>query len=163
MDRFILVSCLAFVVVLGGLVGATAFWSPAAPAGEHFTADGALSTATQFVNSEATFKFDGDAGTLKVAMNKTIDGSTFEVVADFTSRAAGFGDRTGMMVAEVLTPHKAIITVNKGEVASAIMDGQWDMLTQKLLTGDAPMVPATMPALDPENNTPPTPPAGAYL
>jgi hypothetical protein len=163
MDRFIIVSCFALVVVLGGLVGATAFWSPSAPAGEHYTAASALTTAEQFVNGEATYRFDGDAGTLKVAMNKTIDASTYEIVAEFTSRAAGFGDRTGMMVAEVLTPHKAVITVNKGEVVSAIMDGQWDMLMQKLLTNDEPTTPATMPALDPANNTPPAPPAGAYL
>ena len=163
MDRFIIVSCFALVVVLGGLVGATAFWSPVAPAGEQYTADSALATAQQFVNGEATFKYDGDAGTLKVALSRTIDSSTYEVIAEFTSRAGGYGDRTGLMVAQVLTPHKAVITLNKGEIVSAIMDGQWDMVTQKMLTDDVSTQPATMPALDPANNTPPTPPAGAYL
>jgi hypothetical protein len=163
MDRFIIVSCFALVVVLGGLVGATAFWSPTVPAGEQYTADSALATAQQFVNGEATFKYDGDAGTLKVALSKTIDSSTYEVVADFTSRAGGYGDRTGLMVAQVLTPHKAVITLSKGEIVSAIMDGQWDMIAQKMLKDDASTLPATMPALDPVNNTPPTPPAGASL
>ncbi|MGA9140863.1 MAG: hypothetical protein WBZ29_11600 [Methanocella sp.] len=163
MDRFIIVSCFALVVVLGGLVGATAFWSPSAPAGEHYTAASALTTAEQFVNGEATYKYDGDAGTLKVAMSKTIDANTYEIVADFTSRAAGFGDRTGMMVAEVLTSHKAVITVNNGKVVSAIMDSQWDMLTQKMLSSDVSTLPATMPALDPTTSTPPTQPEGAYL
>lgn len=162
MDKFIIVSCLAFVVVLGGLVGATAFWSPSAPADGHYTADSALATAEQFVTGEATFKYDGDAGTLKVALNRTIDGNTYEIVADFTSRAGGYGDRTGLMVIQVLTPHKASITVSNGQVVSAIMDGQWDMMAQKMLN-DVSTLPATMPALDPTNTTPPTPPEGAYL
>lgn len=163
MDRFIIISCLAFVVVLGGMVGATAFWSPSVPAGEQYTAASALTIAEQFVNGEATYKYDGDAGTLKVALNRTIDSDTYEIVAEFTSRASGYGDRTGQMLAQVLTPHRAVITVSKGQVVLAVMDDQWDMITQKMLKDDASTLPATMPALDPGNTTPPTPPAGAYL
>ncbi len=163
MDKFIIVSCLALVVVLGGLVGATAFWSPSAPAGGHYTATSALTTAEQFVKGEATYRYDGDAATLKVALSQTLSGDTYVVVADFTSRAAGYGDRSAMMSAQVLTPHRAVITVSEGIVVSAIMDSQWDMMTQKMVTSSAPMIPATMPALDPTGNTPSTPPEGASL
>jgi hypothetical protein len=37
------------------------------------------------------------------------------------------------MLAEVITPHQAVITVEKGKITSAIMDEQWDMMKQKML------------------------------
>jgi len=161
MDRFIVVSCFALVVVVFGFMGAASFWPPAAPAGGQFTADNAISAARQFVCAESTFRFDGMADTLKVSLNRTVAGSVFEVVAGFTSRQAGFGDRADMMVAQVLTPHRAVITVDRGEVASAVMDGQWDMIAQKPIDSATP--PAGMPARDPDNNTVPVSPDGAQL
>jgi hypothetical protein len=160
MDRFIVVSCFALVVVVFGLVGAVSFWPPAPSAGQ-FTADDAISAARQFVSAEDTFRFDGMADTLKVGLNRTVDGSVFDVVAEFTSRNAGYGDRADKMVATVLTPHRALITVEKGVVTAAIMDGQWDMVTQQSIEAQAP--PSTMPARDPNTTTPGTTPDGAQL
>ena len=51
----------------------------------------------------------------------------------FESRHAGYGDRTGQMLAQVITPHEAVITVERGEIKSAIMDEKWDMINQKIL------------------------------
>jgi hypothetical protein len=161
MDRFIVIACLALVVAVFGLIGAITYGAPAAPAESQFTADNALTTARQFVNGENTFEFDGMAETLTVKMNKTVSSGIFEIIAEFTSRHAGFGDRADKMVAQVLTPHRAVITVEKGTVASAVMDGEWDMITQKTIDSQTP--PSTMPARDPATGTPGTPPAGAQL
>jgi hypothetical protein len=57
----------------------------------------------------------------------------FQFVYRFDSTQAGYGDRTGQMLAQVITPHEAIITVEKGVVKSAVMDGKWDMLTQVMI------------------------------
>lgn len=159
MDRFIVVSCLALVVAVFGLVGAMSFWPPAATAGQ-YTADDALSAARQYVTGEGTFAFDGVADTLKMSMNRTIGDGVFEVVAEFTSRNAGYGDRAGQMVATVLTSHRAVVTVDNGAVTAAIMDGQWDMKAQQDV--GTPAHPPAMPALDPGTATP-TAPDGAQL
>jgi hypothetical protein len=161
MDKFIVISSLALVVVVFGLIGAVTFGAPVAPADGHYTADNALTTARQFVNAENTFKFDGMTDTLSVKMNKTVSSSVFEIIAEFTSRHAGFGDRADKMVAQVLTPHTAVITVENGAVASAVMDGQWDMIGQKTIDTQTP--PSTMPARYPGNATPVNTPEGALL
>jgi hypothetical protein len=151
MDKFIVIASLALVVVVFGLIGAVTFGSPVAPAEGQYTADNAITTARQFVNAENTFKFDGMTETLNVKMNKTVSASVFVIVAEFTSRHAGFGDRADKMVAEVLTPHTTVITVEKGTVVSALMDGQWDMIGQK--TADTQTPPSDMSARYSENAT----------
>lgn len=161
MDKFIVIASLALVVIVFGLIGAVTFGTPEAPAVSQYSADSAITTARQFVNAENTFKFDGMAETLSVKMNKTISASVYEIIAEFTSRHAGFGDRADKMVAEVLTSHTAVITVENGAVASAIMDGQWDMIAQKSV--DTQTSPSTMPARDPTAATPVTTPDGAQL
>jgi hypothetical protein len=161
MDKFIVIASVALVVIVFGLIGAVTFGAPAAPAEGQYSADSAITTARQFVNAENTFKFDGMADTLNVKMNRTVSASVFEIVAEFTSRHAGFGDRADKMVAEVLTPHTAVITVENGAVASAVMDGQWDMIGQKSIDTQTP--PSTMPARYPGNAVPTNIPDGALL
>lgn len=161
MDKFIVIASLALVVIVFGLIGAVTFGTPGAPAVSQYSADSAITTARQFVNAENTYKFDGMAETLSVKMNKTISASVYEIIAEFTSRHAGFGDRADKMVAEVLTSHTAVITVENGAVASAVMDGQWDMIAQKSVDMQTP--PSTMPAHDPATGTPVTTPGGAQL
>jgi hypothetical protein len=91
-----------------------------------------LTLAKQFVMDDATFQFDGMADTIAA----TIDESTDPAIAtvEFTSRTAGYGNRTGMVLAEVLTPHKAIVKISNGQVISAVMDETWDMMGQKEIT-----------------------------
>lgn len=152
MDRFLAVSCLALGVVLLGFVGAAVYYPPAAhDADTAYTANGAILIAKQFVQSEATFRYDGMADTLKAGLGRTIADGHFEIVAEFTSAQGGFGDRTGQMVIQVLTPHRAVVEVEKGRVTSAIMDGQWDMLAGRLVDAGRP---AGMPALDPTKGVP---------
>lgn len=49
------------------------------------------------------------------------------------SRHAAYGDRTGQMVAQVITPHRAKVVVSPGEVTRAVMDRVWDMMVHKMM------------------------------
>jgi hypothetical protein len=87
--------------------------------------------AEDFVKGEATFQFDGMTETFKV-INSTASEDGRQYTISFYSRHAGFGNRNGQMLAEVLTPHMVKITVLNGQVTTAVMDGQWNMISQKI-------------------------------
>ena len=91
--------------------------------------------AEDFVRSSPTFVFDGILATLQWVETRHLDSqNAWTFVFRFESANAGYGDRTGQMVAEVITPHEARIVVENGEVTSALMDGKWDMLAQRLVS-----------------------------
>ncbi len=90
-------------------------------------------TALEFVRSESTFKFDGIPDTLKVTGTTSVDNG-WQFTIEFDSRHAGYGDRTGQMLAQVITHHVAEITVQPGlGVTKAVMDEVWDMVNQRML------------------------------
>ena len=98
------------------------------------TEAGSRQIAENFVINSPTFKFDGIKYTLKLLETLYPDmENTWQFVFYFESANAGYGDRTGQMVAEVITPHETIITVAWGEVTAAVMDGKWDMIKQQMI------------------------------
>lgn len=98
------------------------------------TQEEAQQVALDFVRHEATFRFDGIGSTLKLAKasGDRIAGR-WEFEYDYQSRQAGYGDRTGMILAQVITDHRAKIIVEQGRVTYAVLDGKWDMLRQEML------------------------------
>ncbi|RZN33651.1 MAG: hypothetical protein EFT35_10340 [Methanophagales archaeon ANME-1-THS] len=85
--------------------------------------------AREFVENSPTYRFDG----FDLVYNQTIVlrcPSCWVFVFEFKSRHAGYGDRTGQVLAQVITPHTAVITVINGTVTGAVLDGKWDMITQ---------------------------------
>ena len=101
--------------------------------------------ARNYLLNSPTFKFDGMKDSLELAATyEATCPYCWEFVYQFQCRHAGYGDRTGQMLAEVITPHTAEIIVELGEVISAITDEQWDMMGQKMIerdTGDFPYEP----------------------
>lgn len=91
------------------------------------------SIATKFTKSSPTFAFDGMPETLKVEKITTRESfPTQDVISvEYTSRHGGYGDRTDMMVTQVLTPHSLEVVVSNGVVKSAILDEEWDELRQR--------------------------------
>ena len=81
----------------------------------------AQNVAEEFVKMEATFRFDGMLETLKLASTTSI-AKGWKFVWAFNCRHAGYGNRTGQNLAQVITPHVAVVTVLSGKVESAIMD-----------------------------------------
>lgn len=94
-----------------------------------------LRIAEDFVKRSTTFVFDGIEGSLQFV--KRLESNlkyAWTFVFKFESKQAGYGDRTGQILAEVITPHEAVVNVEYGEVKTAVMDERWDMLSQKFLT-----------------------------
>jgi hypothetical protein len=93
------------------------------------------SLAYSTVTHEPTFEFDGNESTLKLKdTQKLASGNGWVFTYTYESAHAGYGDRTNINVAQVITPHTAIITVQKKKVVTAIMDGKWDMILQKTVS-----------------------------
>jgi hypothetical protein len=87
--------------------------------------------AEEFVINSSTFAFDGIRDTLELTETLTARCPfCWSFVFEFDSRQAGYGNRTGMMLAQVITHHRAVIAIEQHEIKSAIMDDKWDMLTQ---------------------------------
>jgi hypothetical protein len=100
----------------------------------YLTEDGSRELAEEFVHNSPTFRFDGNQVTLELVETLYPDiENAWQFVFHFESAHAGYGDRTGQMLAQVVTPHDAVITVEQGEVTNAVMDGKWDMIAQKLI------------------------------
>ena len=90
--------------------------------------------ARQYVINDPTFQFDGMMETLALASTSTLKCPyCWEFAYQFDCRQAGYGNRTGLMVAQVITPHTASIVVQEGKVTSAVMDSYWDMMGQKTM------------------------------
>ncbi len=141
MDRVITAACILLLALLVveafGVAAATG-----APASA--LQNKAAWIATQFVKNDETYKFDGMASTLKVlpaqgtvsimglgAMTASAATPSYTFKATFNCQHAGYGNRTGKILAQVITPHTALITVKNNKVISATMDGKWNMLTEK--------------------------------
>ena len=103
--------------------------------------------AESFIRNSPTFEFDGMDGSMEwvETLYLTPDNSRALVFVRFQSTHSGYGDRTGQILAEVITRHDVQITIDRGEVESAIMDGEWDMVNQVTISHDGPGV---VPPLD---------------
>lgn len=96
-----------------------------------------LNIAQQFLENSLTYKFDGIEETLKHEETLTLRCPyCWQFIFTFNSRQAGYGNRTGQMLAQVITPHTARITIEQGEVTYAVLDNKWDMLQQEKIGND---------------------------
>lgn len=95
----------------------------------------AVDVALVFLKNGATFKFDGIPETLIIGETLILESYPIQYVVTITfdSRHAGYGDRTGQILAQVITRHTARITVVNGGVVSATLDDVWDELNQEEL------------------------------
>lgn len=92
--------------------------------------------ATTFVRESPTYQFDGSNLTLVEEQILESDPIQYVFTFTFLSASAGYGDRSDQIVAQVLTDHVAHVIIVEGQIVSAILDGQWDMLTQRMLEHD---------------------------
>ena len=88
-----------------------------------------LKIAEKFVKGEATFQSDGIPDTLKLVSSTPVNNG-WQYIFEFDSRYAGYGNRSGQVLAEVITHHAAEITIQEGQVTLATLDGQWNMIDQ---------------------------------
>ena len=107
------------------------------------TEEKAREMAVDFVRNSPTFTFDGmeESFEYRETLYSNVAGA-WQFVFHFESRHAGYGDRNGQMLAQVITPHKATVTVEQCKIKTAIMDGIWDMINQRMLLNDIEIKPA---------------------
>lgn len=106
----------------------------ARPTGDELSeTDAAIELALEFVRHSPTYLFDGVYETVKVVDTFIMESYPVQYVVfiEFDSGHAGFGDRTGQVLAQVMTSHKARVTVVDGEVVGASLDDVWDMVNQE--------------------------------
>jgi hypothetical protein len=118
-----------FLVLLLGIMIAAGLSCSSSPG----SLENSRETARVFVTQETTYRFDGMADSLKLTNTVSI-ANGWKFTYEFNSRHAGYGNRTGQMLAEVITPHTAIVSVQNGAVTEAVMDGVWDMMKQQMIT-----------------------------
>jgi len=95
--------------------------------------------ALNVIQNSSTFKFDGVPGSLKISKiigsaQGTAEPTEWEFAVEFQTTHPGHGDRSGQVLAQVITAHTALVTVKDGKVTTAVCDGTWDLLTDKQLT-----------------------------
>jgi len=90
--------------------------------------------AEEFLKNSATFTFDGIEDTLR--LTDTLRARCpycWVFIFEFDSRHPGYANRTGKVLAEVITPHRAVIAVEQLEITSAVMDEKWDMRRHEII------------------------------
>ncbi len=103
-----------------------------------YTKEEAVETAKEFLASSPTYKWDGE--NMKVVEVLTLRCPyCWSVVIEFQSRHGGYGDRTGKIVTQVITPHTARVVVKEGRVISAVLDDKWDEMKQEMLVHSEPV------------------------
>ena len=91
--------------------------------------------ALDFVENSATYKYDGMPETLEMADTLVLRCPyCWQFVYEFDSRHAGYGDRTGQVLAQVITTHEAVVSVSGGNIDGGTIDGTWDMIKQQEIT-----------------------------
>lgn len=98
-----------------------------APTGEYKKVSFAESQkiAQDFAPNTSTYKYDGFGLELKSSEALTCP-YCWEFTFSFESRSAGYGNRSGKMLAQVITPHSLKISVKEGKVIAAVVDGTYD-------------------------------------
>ena len=81
-----------------------------------------------FVLNSPTYHFDGYDLKLETSggLGKCV--TCWQFTYTFKSRNAGYGNRTGQALAEVITSHRLVVSVENGQIVSAVTDGKFDEL-----------------------------------
>ena len=86
-------------------------------------------------NSSPTYTFDGMNLVFQESLELDLEDcqNCYQFVYDFESRQAGYGDRSEEMLAQVITPHTVVVTVEDGEITGAVIDETYDDLNQEMI------------------------------
>lgn len=107
------------------------------------TEKGAIDLAVYFLRNSPTYKFDGIHETVSVIDAKILESfpAKYVITISFDSRHAGYGDRSGQVLAQVITSHEIVITVVEGKVIGAVVDDKWDEFSQQVVVQDKLLPP----------------------
>jgi len=84
------------------------------------------------LEKSSTYKFDGYD--LSLSKSKELDcENCYEFIFWFNAKHAGYGDRSDMLLAQVITPHTIIIKTENSEIVSSITDEKYDEMRMNFL------------------------------
>ncbi|KXA97195.1 hypothetical protein AKJ39_03595 [candidate division MSBL1 archaeon SCGC-AAA259J03] len=134
-EEFILVGVIAIAVLIAGTY--FVLWTGGSDKNP-ITENESREIAREFVESSATYRFDGFDLVYVETLYPDISNHSnlYTFVFEFKSKHGGYGDRTGQQLTEVITPHEAHVTVENGKVIRAVLDSRWDMIKQKFIEND---------------------------
>ncbi len=91
--------------------------------------------AKSFVMAAPTFAFDGIEDTVSIGSIYVLESFPvqYRLEVSFTSAHGGFGNRTGQMVTQALTPHIVDVLISEGNVISAVIDDTWDEMNHQFV------------------------------
>jgi hypothetical protein len=100
--------------------------------------DGVDKLVTDFIKNSATFKFDGVKNSISFSKTEFSPISSFRSIdytVKFQTAHPGHGDRSGLMLAEVISDHAARIYYDQDQklIRIAACDETWDLLKDKEL------------------------------
>lgn len=87
--------------------------------------------AEKYAKMIPTFAFDGLG--MKNVENRTLETGAFEFDFTFSSRQAGYGNRSGTINVQTFKPHRVVITVEGDTITRAITDGKYDEMNKRML------------------------------
>jgi hypothetical protein len=97
-----------------------------------------IAIAETFVMNSSTYRFDGIEGSLRLEAIRRLEAcpGCVEYTLYFESRHPGYGDRAGLGIAPVLTPHRARVVLRGQEVVSGVLDQAWDITSQLIIDNE---------------------------
>ncbi len=91
-----------------------------------------VALAEEWIRSYSpTYLFDGSD--LEFVYGEEIEEDVFELYFEFISSAAGYGERTDQMLAQVITSHTVEVVVDDMSIVSVITDGVYDEKYKEML------------------------------
>jgi hypothetical protein len=94
----------------------------------------ARAIAEEWITNAPTYAYDGSNLTPNGHLIRDSFPEQHEITYEFVSSQAGYGDRSGKAAAQVITQHTIVVRIAGGEVTSAIIDGVWDEMYQRMLS-----------------------------
>ncbi len=93
----------------------------------------AVEMAIMFLKKGPTFSFDGVPGSIEVIDVIAAESYPIQyfITIAFECSQAGYGDREGQILAQVITVHEIRIALSDSVIGSAIIDNSWDELIQR--------------------------------
>ncbi len=103
--------------------------------GEPNSSEIAFDAAHKFLDSSKTFTFDGTERNGGYGNLAYKDGSPpiYLLNGDFSLDTTGYGERINQEVSEIETRHSIVLKVKGSDVVYAVIDNQWDEISQKFI------------------------------
>lgn len=93
--------------------------------------EAAVEEALEFLRKSPTYRFDGIPESVRVEGVERLGPASWRIKIAFVCRHSGYGDRTGEVILQVLTPHRILIKLERGIVVEAVIDDVWNELIQE--------------------------------